>query len=435
MNGPVSTSLVASPPPPAPPPAPADGAPPTPVDGDPGHPDGSGSRPRFTDVLSDQMSRSAHRPPGGRGPSVHRSTTTAPRGARTSSSPDHPPGAAPPLTAGSVPGPGDGPEPPGATADDPAVNGDDALLPDAVSPSDAGTDQPPAPVATGARPGSATDPTGPSGTVDPGTGSDPAGEAPPVPTPPNPPTPTNVASGAASTVVPVPDTAAGGTGRPGRPAGPSPDRAPDWGGPTPKAQPASGPTTPAGTVRPPMAPSPPSADRPLDPASAAHEADVAPAPASVGASQAKPVGPAAGIPPTMNEQLSEGLDVDGLAGSISRPLSNGDGSYTVTVAMHPPELGHLQAVMSLDGDDLQVSITPQGQAGHDALARALHDLRDQLAGGGVNVSVTLRDPSSQSGGDDPHPSPAPDGPDAPGPATTATPVAAGSTSGQIHLVL
>ena len=47
------------------------------------------------------------------------------------------------------------------------------------------------------------------------------------------------------------------------------------------------------------------------------------------------------------------LDVEGLSGSISRPLSDGNGTYTVTVALHPPELGHLQAVMSLDGNDLR----------------------------------------------------------------------------------
>ena len=93
------------------------------------------------------------------------------------------------------------------------------------------------------------------------------------------------------------------------------------------------------------------------------------------------------------------LDVDELSGSISRPLSEGNGTYSVTVAMHPPELGHIQAVVALEGNDLQVSITPQTAVGHDALRASVDVLKHQLARGGVQVNVTLRDPGTQSGGD------------------------------------
>ena len=145
--------------------------------------------------------------------------------------------------------------------------------------------------------------------------------------------------------------------------------------------------------------------------------------------------PAAGSALAAADHASAPLDVDGLSGSISRPLSGGDGTYTVVVAMHPSDLGHMRAVMSLDGNDLQVSITPQNQAGHAALTRASETLRSQLAGSGLNVNVTLRDPGSSSGGDDQHPPEASGGPtttdiDAAPRPTVPVPVA-----GQIHLVL
>jgi len=94
------------------------------------------------------------------------------------------------------------------------------------------------------------------------------------------------------------------------------------------------------------------------------------------------------------------LDVGGLAGAISRPLNEGNGGYTVLIAMRPAELGQLQAVVTLHGDNLQVSITPQTQVGHDALANAVDTLKNELSRGGVNVNVTLHDPGSQPKGED-----------------------------------
>jgi flagellar hook-length control protein FliK len=140
------------------------------------------------------------------------------------------------------------------------------------------------------------------------------------------------------------------------------------------------------------------------------------------------------------QQVASSVDVDDLAGSISRPLSDGNGTYTVTVALHPAELGHVQAVMSLGGNDLQVSLTAQSQAGHDALSNTADALRDQLARGGVNVNVnvTLRDPGSQAGGDERYRPPA--APGATGSfgaesAATEAPLSSGLVSSQIHLVL
>jgi flagellar hook-length control protein FliK len=136
-------------------------------------------------------------------------------------------------------------------------------------------------------------------------------------------------------------------------------------------------------------------------------------------------------------QAASLLDVDGLSGSISRPLSDGNGTYTVTVALHPPELGHVQAVVSLDGNDLSVALTAQTQTGHDALANAADALKNQLARGGVNVNVTLRDPGSQGGAQERY---RPSTTSGSGPfitegAPSESPLPSGLVAGQIHLVL
>jgi hypothetical protein len=94
--------------------------------------------------------------------------------------------------------------------------------------------------------------------------------------------------------------------------------------------------------------------------------------------------------------------------------------------------------MSLTGNDLQVSLSAQTQTGHEALSNAADALKDQLARGGVNVNVTLRDPGSQAGGDDRYRPPG--GPAATGSfvtdgAAAEAPVTSGLVSSQIHLVL
>ncbi len=91
--------------------------------------------------------------------------------------------------------------------------------------------------------------------------------------------------------------------------------------------------------------------------------------------------------------------------------------------------------MSLVGNDLQVSITPQSQVGHDALAKASDALRSQLAGSGLNVNVTLRDPGSSSGGDEQHPPEASGGPTTIDIDAAPQPIAPVPVAGQIHLVL
>jgi flagellar hook-length control protein FliK len=91
------------------------------------------------------------------------------------------------------------------------------------------------------------------------------------------------------------------------------------------------------------------------------------------------------------------IDIGGLASSITRPLAAGAGDYSVQVSLHPPELGEVRALLSLQGDVLHVTLTPEHATGFEALSDAMPALHDQLAGGGVEVNVTLGQPGSSPG--------------------------------------
>ena len=142
---------------------------------------------------------------------------------------------------------------------------------------------------------------------------------------------------------------------------------------------------------------------------------------------------------TTNATFNRGgatLDVGGLSSAISRPLGDGNGTYTVVVAMHPAELGHVQAVMSLTGNDLQIALSPQTDHGHAALAVAVNDLKNELARGGVNVTIDLRHPQSQTSGDGRRPeTPTPHVRVTDRITNPANPSSSTRDAGQIHLML
>jgi Flagellar hook-length control protein FliK len=93
-----------------------------------------------------------------------------------------------------------------------------------------------------------------------------------------------------------------------------------------------------------------------------------------------------------------GVDIGNLAAAISRPLTMGSGDYSVQVSLHPPELGEVRALLSLQGDVLHVTLTPEHSNGFDALSEAMPALHEQLAGGGVEVHVSLGQPGDPEGG-------------------------------------
>ena len=143
--------------------------------------------------------------------------------------------------------------------------------------------------------------------------------------------------------------------------------------------------------------------------------------------------------PDVGEGMA-GVDIGDLAASISRPLAGGSGDYSVQVSLHPPELGEVRALLSLQGDVLHVTLTPDHSTGFDALSDAMPALHEQLAGGGVEVHVTLGHPGDPEGGDG-RPAPeavpagrAPSDDATPAASTSAAPMTAASP-GRIHLVL
>ncbi len=135
------------------------------------------------------------------------------------------------------------------------------------------------------------------------------------------------------------------------------------------------------------------------------------------------------------------LDAPGLAASISQVLDGGNGDYSVLLSMHPPELGEVQARLSLRGDLLQVYLSPEHPAAHDALEGALSTLREQLSQGGVDVDVTLGDPGARPDGAPAGGSPrnGPDtgrqSPDTAGSSPVASPTPPPGGGDRLHLVL
>jgi flagellar hook-length control protein FliK len=158
------------------------------------------------------------------------------------------------------------------------------------------------------------------------------------------------------------------------------------------------------------------------------------------AAEAEEVSGLAEFPDGAGGTAGASVDVSDLAASISRPLAGGSGDYSVQVSLHPPELGQVRALLSLQGDVLHVTLTPEHANGFEALSDAMPSLHDQLAGGGVEVNVTLGQPGDPPGGAGR--GAADSGPAGSASSNGATPAATPSASpitdadpGRIHLVL
>jgi flagellar hook-length control protein FliK len=175
---------------------------------------------------------------------------------------------------------------------------------------------------------------------------------------------------------------------------------------------------------------------PDEKASSPTRADVTTSPSVSPVTSTAKVSVVAAVTPSTSS-VSHSLDVGKLAEAISRPVVEGDATYSVVVTMHPAELGHVQAVVTIDHRDIQVSITPQTVVGHDALASSVDALKQELARGGVNVNVTLHDHGTSANAEQRERSAAPRGTltNATGDTTERPDAPTAAAAGQIHLIL
>jgi flagellar hook-length control protein FliK len=85
-----------------------------------------------------------------------------------------------------------------------------------------------------------------------------------------------------------------------------------------------------------------------------------------------------------------------LTAAISKPLNEGSGVYSVTAMLNPPSLGHVQAVVKVDGTNVNVSIVAHTPEGHHAIAGHLDELRQELQTRGGDVQLSLSDGGSRA---------------------------------------
>ena len=90
---------------------------------------------------------------------------------------------------------------------------------------------------------------------------------------------------------------------------------------------------------------------------------------------------------TVHVDPETGLDATTLASVLTRPLSESDGTYSLTLAMHPHDLGRVGATVSMSGNEIQVTLVPQSLAAHATLANSIDSLRHELGRDGATVTV------------------------------------------------
>jgi flagellar hook-length control protein FliK len=113
-------------------------------------------------------------------------------------------------------------------------------------------------------------------------------------------------------------------------------------------------------------------------------------------------GPVAGAAPVPTVAPTAGLaasrppsttDVPGVAGQLvdvlSPPRPTAGGTYTVTIALHPDELGEVRATVTAGDDQVTVRLVASTGDGDDALRQALPQLHAGLSAGGQRTTVTV----------------------------------------------
>jgi flagellar hook-length control protein FliK len=85
----------------------------------------------------------------------------------------------------------------------------------------------------------------------------------------------------------------------------------------------------------------------------------------------------------------------GVAGQLvdvlSPPRATAGGTYTVTIALHPEELGEVRATVTAGEDQVTVRLVAATGDGDDALRQALSQLHADLSVGGRYVGNELVD--------------------------------------------
>lgn len=203
---------------------------------------------------------------------------------------------------------------------------------------------------------------------------------------------------AARSGVPAPGTRSGGSsldGLAGRPpsTGASPSTAPSPPGPTaagasPVTQVAPLASGRAATALTPSPATPsPAMLAPAVPPSAAIGTGTGPV--APGPAPAATAGPAPGDMPGVAGQLVRVL-------SAPRPLANG--TYTVTVSLHPESLGTVQATVTAGDARVSVQLVATTSDGALAIRQSLPELHEALAAGGQPTTVTVSGGGAQGSG-------------------------------------
>jgi hypothetical protein len=102
---------------------------------------------------------------------------------------------------------------------------------------------------------------------------------------------------------------------------------------------------------------------------------------------------ATALPPRSDFVVSNNV----LTATLSKPLSAGNGTYCVTAMLNPPSLGHMQAVVKVDGTNVNVAIVAHSPEGHRAIAAHLDELRSELQAHGGDVQLSLSDGGAKGG--------------------------------------
>src|SRR6185312_15027377 len=73
-----------------------------------------------------------------------------------------------------------------------------------------------------------------------------------------------------------------------------------------------------------------------------------------------------------------------LAAPLLRLRAGGDGSHTLTIALHPADLGPVNVHVRLIGDAMTIQLASTSESAHDVLREALPQLHQELQAAGLS---------------------------------------------------